>query len=415
MMHLIRLLLCLPEGASTFATRIDLLHFAVIATTMLGSFYIFLMAAWFAVRWYRGDRAPRASTPKVLASGKREATIIGGVLVLFVAFWVVGFTQYVDMASPPKDAMTIVVTGKQWMWKFTYPNGRDTNDVLTVPVHKPIRLLMTSRDVIHSFFVPQFRIKHDLIPGQYVTTWFEATKVGEYDIFCAEYCGVNHSRMLGRVVVLSASDYEAWLRKEDAAPGGDDLVQRGLSVATRRACVACHTLDGQTHVGPTWARLYGRVVTLEDGRRTTADDAYLTRSMMEPNADVVAGFKPVMPSYQGVLSPAEVGALVELIRSLKNAPIAPSVALPRLDVTSLDAGVGAPGPGNVGALLPPPSPPPGALPGALGVPGPGAPLPIEPGPPAPDRPLAPVPLPPGSLTAFPTRPPAPAPEPGEAP
>jgi cytochrome c oxidase subunit 2 len=290
------------------------------------------------------------------------------------------------MADPPKDATTIVVTAKQWMWKFTYPNGRDANDVLTVPVNRPIRLLMTSRDVIHSFYVPQFRIKHDVLPGQYVTTWFEATKTGEFDIFCAEYCGVNHSRMLGRVVVLSEADYESWLRSEDAAPQGSDLAQRGVAVMTRRACVACHTLDGQPHVGPSFARLYGRVVHLDGGRTTVADDAYLTRSMMEPNADVVAGFKPVMPSYVGVLTPGEVGALVELIRSLRDAPLAPSVALPRLSVAPIDAG--AIGPGNDGDL------------------------PVTPRPPAPDNPAPDVVPTFGPRPAFPTRPPHPSTEEG---
>ncbi len=327
-METLRMLLALPTGASSFADGIDLLHAFVISVTMIISTYVFLTAFWYTVRWFRGDAAARATTPTVKSSRKRETFLISGVLGTFLLWWVLGFRQYVDMSSPPSDAMPIVVTAKQWMWQFTYPDGRDTNDILTVPVDRDVKLLMTSRDVIHSFYVPQFRVKHDVLPGRFVATWFRATVPGTYDIFCAEYCGVNHSRMRGQVVVLSQADYAAWLRRGNEAPQGDELTLRGLDIAAKRACTACHTLDGQPHVGPTWAKLYGRTVTLADGREVVADDAYLTRSMMEPNADVVAGYKPIMPSYAGLLTPAETGALVELIRSVQTTPLPAAVQLP---------------------------------------------------------------------------------------
>lgn len=341
-METFRMILALPAGASSFADGVDSLHAFVISVTMIMSTYVFLAAAWFTVRYYRGDRGARDVTRKITASVPRELGIVGAVLGLFLLWWFIGFVQYAKMADPPEDAMTVIVQGKQWMWKFTYPDGRDTNDVLTVPVDRNVKLLLTSRDVIHSFYVPQFRLKHDALPGRYGTAWFRATKTGEFDIYCAEYCGLNHSRMLGRVVVLSAGEYEKWLRQEQAAPGGEELARRGVEVATRRGCLSCHTLDGQPHVGPTWAMLYGCAVKLADGRSVVADDEYLTRSMMDPNTDVVAGFRPVMPSYAGQLSPAEVGALVELIRSLRSAPVAPSVRLPRFEVTPVDAGSSPP-------------------------------------------------------------------------
>jgi cytochrome c oxidase subunit 2 len=334
-MDFLRMLLALPPGASSVADGIDLLHGFVISVTMIMSFYVFLAAAWFSVRWHRGEAARGQSTPHVAASTLRETAIVASVLGLFLVWWVIGFVQYTTLADPPEGAMTILVSAKQWMWKFTYPDGRETNDVLTVPVDRDVKLVMTSRDVIHSFYVPQFRIKHDVLPGRWVTTWFRATKIGEFDIFCAEYCGVNHSRMLGKVIVVSGAEYARSLQREHDAPDGQELARRGLEVATRRSCTSCHTLDGQPHVGPSWAGLYGRTVALEGGRSVIADDAYLTRSMMEPNADVVAGYRPTMPSYAGLLAPAEVGALLELIRSLARAPLSTGVTLPRLVVTPL--------------------------------------------------------------------------------
>jgi cytochrome c oxidase subunit 2 len=214
------------------------------------------------------------------------------------------------------------------MWKFSYPDGRSSMDVLTVPEGRPVKLVMTSRDVIHSFYVPAFWMKHDVVPGRYYVAWFEASAAGSYPIECAEYCGVDHSRMLGRVDVLSAGDYAAWLEAHPRATA--DLVAAGREVAARRGCLNCHTLDGQPHVGPTWARLYGAPVVLEGGRTVVADDAYLTRSMMDPQADVVAGFKGVMPTYRGVLEEPEVAALVELIRYVATTPDPPSITLPRV-------------------------------------------------------------------------------------
>lgn len=342
MIELFRALLGLPPGASTSADDIDLLHFSVISVTMLVSGYVFAAAAWFCVRYYR--RSADQLTERFSATRRHEALTITVLLTMFISWWVIGFRQYVRMVEPPKDAEIVYVDAKQWMWKFTYAGGRDTNDVLTVPVGKPIKLVMTSRDVIHSFFVPAFRTKADVIPGRYTTLWFEAKTPGTYPIWCAEYCGVSHSLMRGEVVVLSQDDYARWLRGDrdqarlEAGTEHGDLVGLGRAVAVRRACVACHTLDGQRHVGPTWSGLFGSERVLADGRRVIADESYLTRSMMEPNVELVAGYPQIMPTYQGTLTAAETGALVELIRSLKDAPIAPGIALPLLDVAAAPDG-----------------------------------------------------------------------------
>jgi cytochrome c oxidase subunit 2 len=322
---LLRALLDLPPQASTFAFGVDMLHYFVIGATMLGASFVFLLAIVFLVRSRR--KRPGELTPRVQASAAGELTLIGGLLTIFIVFWIVGATQYDRMMTPPPDAMPVYVTAKQWMWKFSYADGRSSMDVLTVPVGRPIKLVMTSRDVIHSFYVPAFRMKQDVLPGRYYAAWFEATTPGTFDIRCAEYCGVSHSRMLGSVRVLSADDYRRWLESE--TPGeSHDLAAAGLEVAARRGCLSCHTIDGQPHVGPTWAGLYESRVKLDDGRTVVADDAYLTRSMMEPAGDVVSGFKPVMPTYRGVLEEPEVAALVEFIASIASRPVAPSVALP---------------------------------------------------------------------------------------
>jgi cytochrome c oxidase subunit 2 len=343
MMDFIRALLALPEGASSVADRIDLLHFFVISVTMIVSAYVFLTAAWFTIRYRR--KAEGQLTEPLTATVRNEGVVIAGVLGMFLLWWVIGFRQYLHMRDAPSDAEIVYVDAKQWMWKFAYSDGRASNDILTVPVGRPIKLVMTSRDVIHSFYVPTFRVKQDVLPGRYTTTWFEATKPGKYPIWCAEYCGVSHSLMRAEVIVLPPEDYARWRAGTENANvpegdcgsgpgtcGGDDLVSKGSEIAERRQCVACHTLDGQPHVGPTWSRLWGSEVTLADGRRVVADEAYLTRSMMEPSADVVAGYRDLMPTYQGSLPQPEVAALLELIRSLRSGGAPSPVSLPRLDL-----------------------------------------------------------------------------------
>jgi len=322
----------LPPAASTFAPGVDGLHLFVIATTFLGIGLLSLVVAYFLLRY--GERSPRAVTPVVRASVLRETLIIGGTLGLFLVWWVIGYRQYLHMRQRPADALPVYAIAKQWMWKFSYADGHVSNDVLTIPVNRPVELVMTSRDVIHSFYVPAMRVKQDVLPGRYVTVWFEPTLVGNFQLFCAEYCGVGHSRMLGEVHVLSENDYR---RFEADSNRGATLAEIGQAAATRHGCFACHTVDGQTHIGPTWSKLYGSDVTLDDGQHVLADPAYLTESMMDPAARVVAGYRPVMPTYQGQLDAAETAAIVEYIRSLRDAPIAKATQLPPLDYNAAPA------------------------------------------------------------------------------
>jgi cytochrome c oxidase subunit 2 len=328
MNDLVRRLLALPDQASTMAASIDRLHFAVISVTMLGATVVAAMALYFVVRYREG--ATRPSRVRRLSSRGFEYPLIASVLGLFLSFWVLGFRQYVDLSTPPAGALDVYVVAKQWMWKFSHPEGQDELAVLTVPVGRPVRLLMTSRDVIHSFYVPAFRIKQDVLPGRYTSAWFEATHPGSYDVFCAELCGVSHSYMRARVDVLSPEAYDEWLSRTRANEGVASLADQGRLVAQRAQCVSCHTADGRRHLGPTWRGLYGSWVDLVGGHRVMADEAYLTRSMMEPAADVVLGFRPLMPTYQGKLHAAEVAALLEYIKSVRAAPDPAVVAEPPL-------------------------------------------------------------------------------------
>jgi cytochrome c oxidase subunit 2 len=341
MNELLRRLLFLPPQASKMAEEIDGLHYSVILVTMAASLLVGVVAWTFIVRFRR--KTHRDVTKRVESSLAFEVPMIGGVLALFLAWWVIGFRQYVRIATPPPNTLDIYVVAKQWMWKFSYAEGPSAVERLTVPAGRPVRLIMTSRDVIHSLYIPALRLKQDVIPGRYVTMWFTADKPGTYPIYCAEYCGVSHSRMRGKLVVLSDDDYGSWLAtsesqavasREGAGPGAlsdSNLTSVGQAVAVRRACLACHTIDGQRHVGPTWRGLYESKVKLIDGRTIVADEAYLTKSMMEPRADIVEGYTPVMPTYHTVLSEPETAALVEYIKSLRDAPNQPPVVLPKVN------------------------------------------------------------------------------------
>ncbi|HEY1817299.1 MAG TPA: cytochrome c oxidase subunit II [Kofleriaceae bacterium] len=319
----LRWLLNLPEQRSSIARSIDYLHYSVILATFAGVFVVALTTIIFVVKYRRrdGDRL----TPHITAPRWLEATVIIGLLTLFVAWWVVGFSQYREIETAPADAMPVYVTAKQWMWKFAYPSGPTSTDVLTVPVGRPVKLIMSSRDVIHSFFVPAFRVKQDVVPGRATTLWFTATAPGTYDLECSQYCGTRHSFMRGQVVALSPADFARWL---DAAEpdhfggkgGGHGLAARGMEVAARHGCFRCHTIDGGPSIGPTWLGAFGRRRLLSGGGSVLVDEDYITESMMDPLAKIAAGFQPVMPTYQGAIQPADTAAIVELIRSLHDVP-----------------------------------------------------------------------------------------------
>lgn len=349
-----RRILMLPEQASTMARDIDLLHYAVILSTLLGATAVTVVAGVFIVRYRAKDKdetrrgAPRAAErTRAAVPIWAEVVAIAFLLSLFLVFWIVGYKQLISLQRIPEDAIDIHVVGKKWMWSFAYPNGAGSNATLYVPARRPIKLIITSRDVIHSFYLPQFRLKQDAVPGQATLAWFEAKQPGTYDIFCAEYCGTGHSAMLGQVQVVPPEQYERILRDLPAVPiegeqilagregpgESASLAQVGERIAGRRGCMRCHTADGTAHLGPTWAGLFGSKVRLDSGEEITVDEAYLTESMMDPLAKLRLGYEPIMPSYRGLLSAGEAGAIVEFIRALREsppeqrlAPLSPSTA-----------------------------------------------------------------------------------------
>ena len=318
--------LFLPEQASTFSYQVDHLHFFVIGTTLVASTILGLSTIAFFVR-YR-IRGAQPTTPRITPPRWVEMLIVFGPLALFLLWFFIGFHDYVQLQSPPPDAMDVYVTGKQWMWEFSYPDGPNAISELRVPVDRPVRLLITSRDVVHSLYVPAFRIKQDAVPGRYNQIWFQATKTGTYELLCAEFCGLSHSGMRGDVVVMPQEEFDAWKAEQknglaavqDSGPG--DMASIGQKMAVQYECVKCHTVDGSAHIGPTWRDLYGSSVKLSDGTSVVADEAYLTESMMDPMAKIVAGFSPVMPTYQGKLAGPDAAAIVEYIKSLRSPDLA---------------------------------------------------------------------------------------------
>jgi cytochrome c oxidase subunit 2 len=328
--ELLRRLLFLPARASTYAHQVDALHYSLILSTLFVSTVIGLTSIAFFVRYRR--RRVDQQTVKIESPRWLEILFVVVPMTCFLTWFTIGYRDFVWLGSPPPDAMDVYVLGKQWMWQFSYPDGPSAVDTLRVPAGRPVRLLLTSRDVIHSFFVPEFRIKQDAIPNRYTQTWFQATRTGEFQVLCAEFCGTDHSMMRGRVIVMDPAEYDGWLSEqhkglvaqtdgartsEDPEGAASSLVEQGRRLAVANGCLKCHTLDGTRHIGPSWAGLYRRLETLEGGGTVVADEAYLTESMMDPRAKVVAGFQPVMPPFQGRLSGPEIAALVELIKSLR--------------------------------------------------------------------------------------------------
>jgi cytochrome c oxidase subunit 2 len=347
----LRRILFLPPQASSIAYRVDQLHFAVIIVTMLGAVLVTIVGGWFVIRYRRTTHDTTLANLDAAAHPHvaYKITSLVGLSILFLVFWIVGLATFVRMRVAPPGAMIIYVTAKKWMWKFAYPAGARSIERLYVPVGRPVELYMTSRDVLHSFYVPAFRVKHDVVPGRYTTLWFEVEKPGTYPIFCTQYCGTGHSMMRGEVVALSPRDFDRWLDGWDpneapvAGPVYVDpqlglappepgrpvsLVLQGERVAADAGCLRCHTVDGTPHIGPTWAGLFESMVPLDDGSEVVADVAYITESIMDPMVKIHRGYQAVMPSYLGKLGPGEVAAIVEFIKSLRATPAAPGARTP---------------------------------------------------------------------------------------
>jgi cytochrome c oxidase subunit 2 len=299
-----------PQQASNFAGRVDALYFFMVAVTAFFSVLIVTLVIVFAVK-YRRTHDTEVGVPVHGALALEIGWSLIPLAIAMVMFWW-GATLFFAMAKPPSNAMEIYAVGKRWMWKFQHVTGQREINELHVPVGQPVKLLIGSEDVIHDVYIPAFRVKMDAVPGKTTTLWFQPTKAGTYHLFCAEYCGQRHSAMIGSVIVMEPGDFQLWL---SGGPAPTNMAEAGQKLFTDLACITCHkdTSDGR---GPALKNLYGKAVNLQSGATVTADEAYLRESITNPQAKVVLGYQPLMPTFQGLVTEEQLMQLIAYIKSI---------------------------------------------------------------------------------------------------
>ncbi len=307
--------LILPVQGSTLAPDIDNLFFFI---TLINVVFFVLIAGliWIFVKRYR-RRSENEQTPHITHHQTLEIvwSVIPLLICLVVFFW--GFHGFMRAQVAPGNALEIQVTSKKWVWQFEYPDGMRTLNELHVPLNKPVRLVMSSEDVLHSFFVPAFRIKQDVVPGRYTELWFQPTVAGVHQVFCSEYCGKGHSDMGAKISVDDEATYQKWLVEGDESMKTMPLPELGKMVYENRGCQTCHSIDGSRGQGPSWKAIFGRMHNFQDGSSGMVDENYIRESIMDPQKHIVQGYEPVMPTYKGMLRDREVLGAIEYIKSLK--------------------------------------------------------------------------------------------------
>jgi cytochrome c oxidase subunit II len=302
-----------PVQASTFAGQVDALYFFLVAISVFFCALIFSLVIYFAAKYRRRSETERPPAIQIDMRLEIIWSVIPLILVMISFAW--SATIFLNMTQPPDNAMEIRAVGRQWMWKFQHPGGGREINELHVPVGTPVKMILASEDVIHSFFVPAFRVKMDVVPGKYTAVWFEATREGEFHLFCAEYCGTLHSGMIGRVVALKPIDYQRWLSEKGA---DEPLAVTGERIFQQRGCATCHQTPA-TPLGPSLLGLFGRRVQLASGESVIANDDYVRQSILNPQAKVVAGYQPTMPTFQGQLSEEALHQLMAYLKTLGRA------------------------------------------------------------------------------------------------
>ncbi len=308
----------LPRQGSTTASDVDFLFNAVTSISIF-FFVLITVVLFYFVYKYRSRPGHKAQASAVHNQALEVTWTVIPVLIVVWIFWE-GFTGFLNLQTPPQNAYEVQVLGQKWKWLFTYPNGA-VDDNLHVPPDEPVRLVMTSQDVLHSLYVPDFRIKRDVVPGRYERVWFQATAPGEYQIFCAEYCGTSHSAMLAQVIVhKTRPEFDKWL--EDAGNFLDKLPpeklwEGGQKLYSQRGCKQCHTIDGVSGIGPSFKGIWGRNEAMKGGAQVVVEENYIRESILNPQAKIVAGYEPVMPTYQGRLKDKEITAIIEYLKTLK--------------------------------------------------------------------------------------------------
>jgi cytochrome c oxidase subunit II len=301
----------LPEQASTMASKVDALFFFLVGVTVFFSTLIFTLVIVFAVKYRRRSEAERPAAIHGSMILETLWSVIPLAIALTIFAW--GATLYFTMSRPPQSSLEIFVVAKQWMWKFQHPGGQREVNELHIPVGRPVKVTMTSEDVIHSFFVPAFRVKMDVVPGKYTTAWFEAVKPGQYHLFCSQYCGTGHSEMGGWVTVMEPAEYEQWLA---GGKPGESLVAAGERMFQRLGCQACHLKEGSGRA-PSLVGIYGKSVQLGTGQKVVADEGYIRESILNPQAKLVLGYPPIMPTFKGLVSEEQIQQLLAYIKSLR--------------------------------------------------------------------------------------------------
>ena len=312
----------LPEQASTIAGKLDLFFGVLVLLSLAFAVPVAFLIVYFAIKYRRGKRVDRSNP--LHESLRLELAWIIVPLVLSLGAFTWASILYLEMSRPPAASLPIYVVGRQWMWKFQHPGGQREINELHVPVGRPIKLIMASQDVIHSVFVPAFRMKQDVLPGRYTETWFQATKTGEYHLYCTEYCGSYHSGMIGSVTVMDPVEYEEWL-SASARPGGGGalsdtpgtMAASGQQLVQDLGCSGCHVPDGGGR-GPSLAGIFNQPQPLDNGQTVIADEEYLRESILRPGDKIVAGYDPIMPSYQGQIDEEQLLQIIEYIKNLDN-------------------------------------------------------------------------------------------------
>ena len=313
----------LPPSASTLSGSVDALYFYLIGITSFFTLLIVCALIFFMLKYRR--RSPYEIPRPISGSHKLETLWSVIPFIIAMSFFVWGSQLYFEQSRPPKNAVEVYVVGKQWMWKIQHTTGQREINELHVPVGRKIKLIMTSEDTIHDFFVPAFRMKADVLPGKYTTQWFEATKSGTYHLFCAEYCGMNHSGMIGSVVVMELTEFDNWLSgnssQQSPAVAGQQLYQT-------LGCISCHGARGEGGRGPALTGVFGSQVSLADGSTIKADEAYIRESIFNPQAKLVNGFGAIMPTFQGQISEEQLLQILAFIKSLQIVDSLPQTQAP---------------------------------------------------------------------------------------
>jgi cytochrome c oxidase subunit 2 len=305
-----------PEMASNFSMEVDALYIFIGLVCLVFGLGVFAAVVYFAIKYKRksDDEIPEQIEGNTPLEIFWSVVPLGIVLVMF--FW--GSILFFKISTPPAEALNFYVVGKQWMWKTQHPTGKREINELHVPLGQPVKLTITAEDVLHSFYIPAFRTKMDAVPGRYTTSWFVPTKPGEYHIFCAEYCGLDHSLMVGRVVVMEPAQYEQWLKHGSAtttvAATDETPESAGARLFQEQRCVTCHQTNGT--LGPMLTGVFGHEVKLQSGDTVVADENYVRESIMNPVAKIVSGYQPIMPTYQGQVSEEQITQLLAYIKSL---------------------------------------------------------------------------------------------------